>query len=90
MLSRNAAPIPIQPDSEKYHVSVNLKTFGLPSSTQHVSVSVHVTSFMQRAAEGRSGGAGRRQLRLQGFGVFGGSSAPHEGLQPRAAPNDGG
>lgn len=51
---------------------------------------VYSTSFWQRAAEGRSGGAGRRQLRLQGLGVLGGSKGPHIGLLLRAVPYEDG
>lgn len=35
------------------------------------------TSLKHRAADGRRGGAGRRQVRVQGLGVLGGSRGPH-------------
>ena len=54
------------------------------------SIPMYNTSFWQRAAEGRSGGAGRRQLRLQGWGVLGGSSGPHIGLLLWAVPHEDG
>ena len=54
------------------------------------SIPMYSTSFWQRAAEGRRGGAGRRQLRLQGWGVLGGSSGPHIGLPLWAVPHEDG
>lgn len=44
------------------------------------------TSLKHRAADGRSGGAGRRQLRVQGLGVLGGSSGPHMGVLLETVP----
>lgn len=54
------------------------------------TILVNSTSLLERAAEGLSGGAGRRQLRLQGLGVLGGSRGPHMGLLLTPVPNDEG